>query len=116
LLSFGALAADKYALVAAMGNRFSAVHEVHTIGSRLPNFPKRALEVKGDGINKLALASLDRRSRRCTRTPSGSTSRWRLRRASRIACVRIEQNAFDDAPSRPFARGRTDRRGTASCS
>lgn len=52
-------AADKYALVAAMGNRFMAGHEVHQVGSHLPNFRTRPLEVQGDGINKLALASLD---------------------------------------------------------
>jgi hypothetical protein len=54
-----ASAADKYALVAAMGDRFMASHEVHQTGSRLPNFDKRALEVKDDGINKLAVASLN---------------------------------------------------------
>jgi hypothetical protein len=58
-VSFCAFGADQYALVAAMGNRFMAGHEVHQTGSRLPNFPKRALEVKDDGINKLAVASLN---------------------------------------------------------
>jgi hypothetical protein len=56
-----AVAADSrtYVLVAAMGDRFTAVHEVEQVGSRLPPFRKRPLEVKDDAINKLALASLD---------------------------------------------------------
>ena len=58
-ICFSAFGADKYALVAAMGNRFIASWEVHQTGSHLPNFPKRALEVKDDGINKLAVASLN---------------------------------------------------------
>jgi hypothetical protein len=50
---------DKYALVAAMGDRFIAGHEVTHTGSRLPAWRKRPLEVEGDGINKIVLASLD---------------------------------------------------------
>jgi len=57
-LSFGAFAADKYALVAAMGDQFTAGTEVHTTGSHLPGHAKRRLDVKDEGINKLALASL----------------------------------------------------------
>jgi len=58
LFSFSALAADKYALVAAMGDQFTAASEVHTTGSHLPNYAKRRLDVKEEGINKLALASV----------------------------------------------------------
>jgi len=50
---------NKYALVAAMGDRFIAVHEVQRVGSRLPPWRKRALEVKDDALNKIVLASLD---------------------------------------------------------
>ena len=55
----GATESNKYALVAAMGDRFIAGHEVHQTGSRLPAWRKRPLEVEGDGINKIVLASLD---------------------------------------------------------
>jgi len=61
VVSTAAVAADSgtYVLVAAMGNRFTSVHEVEQVGSRLPPFRKRPLEVKDDAVNKLALASLD---------------------------------------------------------
>jgi hypothetical protein len=55
----GAGESNKYALVAAMGNRFISVHEVRHVDSRLPPWPKRWLEVKDDGINKIVLGSLD---------------------------------------------------------
>lgn len=55
----GAADNNKYALVAAMGDRFMATHEVVHVGSRLPPWRKRPLEVKDDGINKVVLASLD---------------------------------------------------------
>lgn len=48
-----------FALVAAMGNLFSAVHEVPTVGSHLPPYRRRTLEVQDDAINKLVLKSLD---------------------------------------------------------
>ena len=59
VLSFGAFAADKYALVAAMGDQFFAQWEFRGTGSRLPNYGRRSLDVKDEGINKLALASID---------------------------------------------------------
>src|SRR6476619_3999713 len=59
LISAPVAGAETYALVAAMGNQFFAVHEEQQIGSRLPPWRKRALEVKDDGINKVVLASLD---------------------------------------------------------
>ena len=55
----GAGESNKYALVAAMGDRYIATHEVEQIGSRLPPWRKRPLEVKDDAINKVVLASLD---------------------------------------------------------
>jgi len=58
-ISLCAFGADKYALVAAMGERFIAGSEVHQTGSHLPNFSKRSLEVRDDAINKLAVASLN---------------------------------------------------------
>jgi hypothetical protein len=48
-----------FALVAAMGNLFSAVHEVPSVGSHLPPWRRRTLEVQDDAINKLVLKSLD---------------------------------------------------------
>jgi len=48
-----------FALVAAMGNLFSAVHAVPTVGSHLPPWRRRTLEVQDDAINKLVLKSLD---------------------------------------------------------
>ena len=42
-----------------MGDQFTAASETLSIGSRLPNYSKRSLDVKEEGINKLALASLD---------------------------------------------------------
>lgn len=48
-----------FALVAAMGNLFSAVHEVPSVGSHLPPFRRRTLEVQDNAINKLVLKSLD---------------------------------------------------------
>jgi hypothetical protein len=61
LVATTAMAADPetFALVGAMGNQFSAVHENQRVGSRLPPWHTRSLEVKDDGINKLAVASLD---------------------------------------------------------
>jgi len=50
---------NKYALVAAMGDRYIATHEVQQVGSRLPPWRKRPLEVKDDAINKIVLSSLD---------------------------------------------------------
>jgi len=50
---------NRYVLVAAMGDRYIATHEVQQIGSRLPPWRKRPLEVKDDAINKIVLASLD---------------------------------------------------------
>ena len=47
-----------YALVAAMGNRFTAVHEIESVGSNLPPYRRRALEVKDDGLNKVVLKAL----------------------------------------------------------
>jgi hypothetical protein len=47
-----------YALVAAMGNLFSSVHEVESTGSHLPPFRKRTYDVKDDVINKLVLKGL----------------------------------------------------------
>ena len=48
-----------FVLVAAMGDRFSAVHSVQTIGSHLPAYSRRSLDVEGDGVNKVVLKSLD---------------------------------------------------------
>ena len=50
---------DRYVLVAAMGDRFVAVHEEQQVGSHLPPWRTCPLEVKDDGINKVVLASLD---------------------------------------------------------
>jgi hypothetical protein len=59
IASHGEAANNKYVLVAAMGDRYIATHEVQQIGSRLPPWRKRPLEVKDDAINKIVLASLD---------------------------------------------------------
>ena len=48
-----------FALVAAMGNVFSAVHEVASTGSHLAPYRKRTFEVKDDTIDRLVLKGLD---------------------------------------------------------
>ena len=48
-----------FALVAAMGDWLSAVHEVQSTGSHLAPYRRRALRMPDDGINKLVLGSLD---------------------------------------------------------
>ena len=97
LVSCATFAADKYALVAAMGNRFSAGHEVHMTGSRLPNFPKRALEVEGDGINKLALASLDAAVKKMHPDSERLYLTVALSKSIQERVRAIEENAFETA-------------------
>jgi hypothetical protein len=100
-------AADKYALVAAMGNRFSAAHEVHMTGSRLPNFPKRPLEVGGDGINKLALASLDTAVAKMHPDSERLYLTVALPKSIQERVRAIEENAFETAIQ--ALRARSDR-------
>jgi hypothetical protein len=47
-----------FALAAAMGDRFSAVHEVQSTGTNLPPYRRRSLDVQGDGLNKVVLKAL----------------------------------------------------------
>ena len=96
-LSCVAVAADKYALVAAMGDRFMAGTEVSSIGSRLPNHRTRALEVQGDGINKLALASLDTAVARLHPDAHRLYLSVALSKSTMERTRSIEQNAFDTA-------------------
>jgi len=48
-----------YALVAAIGNRFEVVHEVHSVGSNLPPFRRSAHAVNNNMVNRLVLQGLD---------------------------------------------------------
>jgi hypothetical protein len=66
-LALGAVAAQGdppakgkvYALVAAMGNRFMATHEVQRTGSHLPPFRHTGLEAPDNVLNRLVLAGLE---------------------------------------------------------
>jgi len=51
--------ARTFALVAAMGNQFTATHEVKRTGSRLPPYRRNALDAPDNILNKLVLAGLD---------------------------------------------------------
>jgi len=86
-----------YALVAAMGDRFIASHEVQQIGSRLPPWRKRPLEVKDDAINKVVLASLDEAIVKMH--PEAQRTYITVKLSNRVQDrVRsIEENAFDAA-------------------
>jgi len=64
-LAFAAGAADEpakgrvYALVAAMGDRLVATHEVKRTGSHLPPYRRTGLEAPDNLLNRLVLAGLD---------------------------------------------------------
>jgi hypothetical protein len=67
-LGFAALAAEPvqapgkgraYALVAAMGDRLMATHEVKRTGSNLPPYRRTGLEAPDNVLNRLVLAGLD---------------------------------------------------------
>jgi hypothetical protein len=103
----GAFAADKYALVAAMGDQFIAAQEVHSIGSRLPNYSKRSLDVKDEGINKLALASLDMAVRRMHADAERIHLAVPLSKDVQLRVRSLEENAFDTAVE--ALRARPDR-------
>jgi hypothetical protein len=47
-----------FGLVAAMGDLFSAVNEVPTVGSHLPPYRRRTIEVKDDVINRIVLKGM----------------------------------------------------------
>ena len=51
--------AKRYALVAAMGDRFMATHEVRQTGSRLTPYRYTALQAPDNVLNRLVLAGLD---------------------------------------------------------
>lgn len=48
-----------YALVAAVGNRFSVVHEEQSVGSHISPYRRATYEVGGNMINRLVLQGLD---------------------------------------------------------
>jgi len=97
IASHGQSGNNKYALVAAMGDRFIASHEVQQIGSRLPPWRKRPLEVKDDAINKIVLASLDQAVLKMH--PAAELTYITVKLSNRVQDrVRsIEENAFDAA-------------------
>ena len=86
-----------YALVAAMGDRFMAMHEVQQIGSRLPPFRKRPLEVKDDAINKIVLASLDEAVVKLHPDAQRVYVTVKLSNRAQDRVRSIEENAFDEA-------------------
>lgn len=86
-----------FALMAAMGDRFSAVHEVPSIGSHLPPFRRRALEVPGDGINKLVLKGLGDAVSSMDPAAERVYLSVRLPRAMQDRPSRLPESAFDMA-------------------
>jgi len=102
-----AFAADKYALVAAMGDQFTAASETRGTGSHLPNYAKRSLDVKEEGINKLALASLDMAVRRMHPDSERIYLVVPLSKNLQLRVRSIEENAFETAVQ--ALRARPDR-------
>ena len=107
LVSFAAFGADKYALVAAMGDQFVAASEGQKTGSRLPNYEKRSLDVQGEGINKLALASLDIAVRKMHPQAERIHLAVPLSKDIQLRVRSIEENAFSIAVQ--ALRARADR-------
>jgi hypothetical protein len=107
VLSCGAFAADKYALVAAMGDEFTAASETHSTGSHLPNYAKRRLDVQDEGINKLALASLDMAVRKLHPESERIYLVVPLSKDTQLRVRSIEENAFEIAVQ--ALRARPDR-------
>ena len=48
-----------YALIAAVGDQFTVVHDVMSTGSHLSNYRRRTSEVQNDVLNRIALHGLD---------------------------------------------------------
>jgi hypothetical protein len=107
IASGAAFAADRYALVAAMGDQFIAASETRATGSHLPNYARRSLDVKEEGINKLALASLDMAVRKLHPQSARSYLVVPLPHDTQLRVRSIEENAFATAVQ--ALRARTDR-------
>jgi hypothetical protein len=77
--------------------------------SRLPAWRKRPLEVEGDGINKIVLASLDTVVAKCIRRGAASTFSVPLSKSVQDRTRALEENAFEVAVG-AFAREPESRR------
>lgn len=77
-----------------MGDQFIAASEFRGTGSRLPNYAKRSLDVKDEGINKLALASLDMAVRKLHPDTERIYLVVPISEDTRLRVRSIEENAF----------------------
>jgi len=83
-----------FALVSAMGDRLSAVHEVPSTGSHLPPYRRRTLEVRDDGIDRLMLKSLGEAVAASNSDARATFMAVRLPAAVQDAPSRLEEAAF----------------------
>lgn len=97
ILSAGAAPEPRhtFALVAAMGDRFSAVHEIESVGSNLPPYRRRALDVKDDGLNKVVLKALGDAVAAIDPAAERVYLSVRLPRALQDRASSLEDTAFD---------------------